>query len=63
MLSSGLMMCGFSKWKFISLCWSIGMGFGHSNSFLINLVVNWVEFSSISWLHCVGVGASVISIA
>jgi hypothetical protein len=56
-------MCGFSEWKFINLCWSVGMGFGHSNKFFIRLVVHWVEFSAISWSHCVGVGASVISIA
>jgi hypothetical protein len=38
-------------------------GFGHSNKFLIRFVVHWMEFSAINWLHCVGVGASVISIA
>jgi hypothetical protein len=38
-------------------------GFGSSIKFLIRFVVYCVDFSSIIWLHCVGVGASVINIA
>ena len=37
MLSTGLMMCEFSRWKFVILCWSMGIGFGCSNIFLIGL--------------------------
>jgi hypothetical protein len=60
MLSRGLVICGFSEWNFSNLCWSVGKGLGLSIRFLIRFVVHWVEFSSISWLHCIGVGASII---
>jgi hypothetical protein len=50
----------FSKWNFCRVCVSdgsvVGLLFSRVN-------VHWVEFSLISWLHCVGVGANVISIA
>jgi hypothetical protein len=57
---SSLVICGFSEWNFSNLCWSVGKGLGLSIRFLIRFVVHWVEFSSISWLHCIGVGASII---
>jgi hypothetical protein len=56
----GLIICRFSKWNFSNLCWSVGRGFGLSIKLLISLVVHWVEFSAIIWLHCIRVGASVI---
>jgi hypothetical protein len=63
MLSSGFIICGFSKWNFCNLCGYVGRGFGLSIRFFIRFVVHWVEFSAIKLLRCVGVGASVISIA
>ena len=48
MLFDGLKMWEFSKWKFINLCWSVSIGFGHSSNFPIKLIVHCVEFSTIS---------------
>jgi hypothetical protein len=45
------------------MCGSVGRGFGLLVRFLIRFVVYWVEFFAIKLLLCVGVGASVISIA
>jgi hypothetical protein len=63
MLESGVVIVGFSKWNFCSLCRSVGIGWEHSVRVLIRFVVHCVEFSAINWLLCFGVGASVISIA
>jgi hypothetical protein len=45
------------------MCGSVGNGVGLVVIVFRRVIVHWVEFSLISWLHCVGVGASVISIA
>jgi hypothetical protein len=63
MLFDGLVMCRFYEWNFCSICGRDGSGFGLLVSFLIRFVVHCVEFSPINWLHCVGVGANVMSIA
>ena len=36
----GLVMCGFSKWNFCSLCRSVGREFGLSIKFLIRFIVH-----------------------
>jgi hypothetical protein len=63
MLSDGFMICEFSVWNFCSICGFVGRGFGLSIRFLIRFVVHWVKLSAIKLLLCVGVGASIISIA
>jgi hypothetical protein len=63
MLSSGLVMPGFSRWNFYSGCGSDGIGVVWLIILLSRINVQRVEFPLISWLHCVGVGASVIRIA
>jgi hypothetical protein len=40
MLSSGLVMCWFSKWNFCSLCKSVDRGFGLSIKFLIRFIIH-----------------------
>jgi hypothetical protein len=45
------------------VCGSVGSGVGLLVFFFNKINVQRVKFSLISWLHCVGVGASVISIA
>jgi hypothetical protein len=62
-LSASSVMCGFSKWNFISMCGSVGSGIGLLIILFRRVNVQWVVFSLISWLHYVGVGASVIRIA
>jgi hypothetical protein len=63
MLSSGLVIFGFSKWNFCSMYASVGSSVGLLIILFRRVNVQWVEFSLISWLHYVGVGASVIRIA
>jgi hypothetical protein len=63
MLSDGFIICKFSEWNFFNMCGFVGRDFGLLVRFLIRFVVHWVEFSAIKLLLCVGVGASVISIA
>jgi hypothetical protein len=48
MLSSGSVICGFSEWNFIYLCWVVGRDFGLSIKFLIRFVVHWMWFSAIN---------------
>jgi hypothetical protein len=59
-LSSGLVIFGFSEWNSCNLCGSVDSGFGLSIKLLIRFDVHWVEFSIINWLLCVGMGASVL---
>jgi hypothetical protein len=63
MLSGGFIICEFYERNFCNICGFVGRGFEPSIRFLIRFVVDWVEFSAIKLLLCVGVGASVISIA
>jgi hypothetical protein len=63
MLSSSLVMPGFSKLNFCSGCGSIGSGVVLLIILFSRVNVQWVEFLLISWLHCIGVEASVIRIA
>jgi hypothetical protein len=63
MLSSGLVIPRFYKWNFCS-----GRGFVGSRVVWLIVLFNridieWVEFLLISWLHRIGIGASIISIA
>jgi hypothetical protein len=63
MLSNGLAIPGFSEWNFINICGSIDIGVRLLVILFNKIDVQWVEFSLMSWLHCVGVQASVIRIA
>jgi hypothetical protein len=60
MLSSSLVIPGFSKWNFCNGCSSVGSGVVLLIILFSRVNVQRVEFLLISWLHCVGVGASVI---
>jgi hypothetical protein len=48
---------------FCNVCGSIGSGIGLLVILFNKINVYLMEFSWISWLHCVGVGTSVIRIA
>jgi hypothetical protein len=63
MLSNGFVIHGFSKWNFCNVCGSVGSGIGLLVILFNRINVPRMEFSLISWLHCVGVGASIIRIA
>jgi hypothetical protein len=63
MLFNGFVICGFSKRDFCSMCGSVGNGIGLLVILFRRVSVQRVEFSLIRWLHCTGVGASVIRIA
>jgi hypothetical protein len=63
MLSNGLVICRFYEWNFCSVCGSVGSGVGLLISLFRRINVQRMEFSLISWLHCVGVRANVIRIA
>jgi hypothetical protein len=63
MLSNVLVISRFSEWNLCNVCGSVDSGVGLLIILFNRVNVQWVEFSLISWLHCVGVGASVIRIA
>jgi hypothetical protein len=63
MLSNGLVMFGFFEWNFCNVCGSVDIGVGLLVILFNKINVQRVEFLLINWLHCVGVGASVIRIA
>jgi hypothetical protein len=63
MLSDGLVIFGFSEWNFCNVCGFVCSGVGLLIILFNRVNVQRVEFALISWLHCIGVGASVIKIA
>ena len=62
MLTNGLVISRFSEWNYCNMCGSVGSGIGLLIILFNRINVQCVEFLLISWLHCVGVGASVIRI-
>ena len=63
MLLVGFKICESFEWNFCNMCGSVGKGCRLSIRFLIRFVVHWMEFFAIKLLLCIGVGASIISIA
>jgi hypothetical protein len=45
------------------VCGSVDSGVGLLVILFNRINVHWMEFYLISWLHCIGVGATVIRIA